>query len=276
MEKVDLPQWASDGTSDIRSDRFADLSKTLDVTISALSTADRLAAGVYGPAVMDELLRLYGRARDLVRTLLTMSRAHLDVNPTDGDIVSVRSRLFARRAELERGAKNVLAALVALPKPGDDPETDRHYETYSELLDWKKVVTSLDPVWEKKNENAAWLYDAMTPLHAMHTHLTSTMALEVEASGRHVRRQSFGMSLIVLRNSDDWVLRRSTFEAMNAWFASHANAFADLLNAICGVRVGLWKTTGASFPDIHLRHERTSPETYRALWQAVDLSLIHI
>ena len=104
MERLNLPKWASDGTSDVQSPLFSDLAKTLDMTISALAAANRLAPDVPGPSATDEMLRLYGRGRDLIRTLLTICRAHLGLNPTDGASVAARSRLLARREELDRAA----------------------------------------------------------------------------------------------------------------------------------------------------------------------------
>lgn len=273
MERLNLPKWASDGTSDVQSPLFSDLAKTLDMTISALAAANRLAPDVPGPSATDEMLRLYGRGRDLIRTLLTICRAHLGLNPTDGASVAARSRLLARREELDRAAARALAAVRAMPEPGSDAEADRHYDTYPEIRRWKLYVSTLPTSSWKEFSGASLMREAMTPLYALHTHMTSTMSLAAEDSGRHVRRQSFGMSLSILRNGDDPVLRRTTFEAMNAWFASHANAFADLLNAISGLRVAIWRASGAHFPEVHLQKERTSVEAYRAMLNALDEAL---
>ena len=276
MERFDLPKWLPDGASDVQSPLFEDLAKTLDMTISALAAANRLAPDAPGPSATEEMLRLYGRGRDLIRTLLTICRAHLGLNPTDGASVAARSRLLARREELDRAAAKVFAAVRALPEPGSDAEADRNYDVYPEIRRWKLYVLTLPPTLSKERVGAALVREAMTPLYALHTHMTSTMSLSVEDSGRHVRRQSFGMSLSILRNSDDPVLRRTTFEAMNAWFASHANAFADLLNAISGLRVAIWRESGEGFPEVHLHRERTSVESYRAMLAALDDALPEI
>lgn len=84
MERLNLPKWASDGTSDVQSPLFSDLAKTLDMTISALAAANRLAPDVPGPSATDEMLRLYGRGRDLIRTLLTISTAR-----TLGEVMAI-------------------------------------------------------------------------------------------------------------------------------------------------------------------------------------------
>lgn len=273
MRDTELPRWTVNGTSDVKSDVFRDLSQTLDMTTSSLSAALRMAGDHPGPAAVDEMLHLYGRGSDLVRTLLTICRAHQGVNAADGASVAARSRLLARKAELDAAGRRVLSIVRALPNPGEDLEADRTYETYPEILSWKRASESLGSVWEEKVSGVSYLHEVMTPLYALHTHMTSTMSIEVEATGHHPRRQSYGLSLAVLRNSDDPILRRTTFESMNAWFASHANAFADVLNAISGLRVALWKEAGLRFPEVHLKRERTSPEAYRAMLTAIDEAL---
>lgn len=78
------------------------------------------------------------------------------------------------------------------------------------------------------------------------------MALNVKDSDGHSRIQGFGASIAVLKNADDPVLRRTTFEAMNAWFASHSPSFLDVLNAHTGFHLALLKLAGEElFPYGH-------------------------
>lgn len=137
------------------------------MTISALAAANRLAPDVPGPSATDEMLRLYGRGRDLIRTLLTICRAHLGLNPTDGASVAARSRLLARREELDRAAVRALAAVRAMPEPGSDAEADRHYDTYPEIRRWKLYVSTLPTSSWKEFSGASLMREAMTPLEVV-------------------------------------------------------------------------------------------------------------
>ena len=102
------------------------------------------------------------------------------------------------------------------------------------------------------------------------------MALNVKDSDGHSRIQGFGASIAVLKNADDPVLRRTTFEAMNAWFASHSPSFLDVLNAHTGFHLALLKLAGEELFPYVMRSERMDLRVYRALFDALEARLPRI
>ena len=268
-----LPVWADDGASDAASRTSAGLSSSLDVTLAALEAAAGAAGG--SPEAAPELLRLFARGLDLAKTLRTICRAHLSVAPADTAAVRARSGVARREAALINAVKPVFAALDNLER--SDPLFDAH----PELRLWMKArrlrgsIAALLPPGE-----AAFAQDVSTavlePVRALHTHLTSTMALVVKDSDGHPRTQGFGASVAVLKNADDPVLRRTTYEAMNAWFASHSSGFLDVLNAHTGFNLLLLGRAGRKPLPFALETEGLTEEIYDALFRALEEKLPEI
>lgn len=268
-----IPVWADDGASDVSSGTFAGLSSSLEVTLTALQGAAAAAAG--RPDAAPELLRLFARGLDLARTLRTICRAHLAVSPADTAAVRARSLAARREAALLDAVKPVFQALDRLE------HADPLFAAHPELRLWLKArrlrgsLTALLPPAE-----AAFAEDVsaavLEPVRALHTHLTSTMALLVKDADGHARTQGFGASVAVLKNADDPVLRRTTFEAMNAWFASHSSGFLDVLNAHTGFTLVLLGRTGGSPLSWALETEGLDERIYDALFRALEEKLPEI
>lgn len=277
--------------SDVSGVVFTEMADRLTVQSSAFEAAAgallcRPGEMPVRPVLLLEVLMLYGRALDAARTLLTIARSHLALNAADGLANAARSRVARQVRRLDEVAAPLLRLLAQI-----DENEGAHGLTAEERPAWDAWrleaearglgagSTAGDP---KSTEVVSKLVDAMStdvfePLLSLHTHLTSTMSVEVTTSEGAMRSQSFGMSVAVLKSSDDPVLRRSTFEAMNSWMASHASSFADLLNAVTGFRLQRAGAFGTEPLDelclAAFRRERTPVDVFRAMMTAVDESL---
>ena len=268
-----LPSWADDGAANVRSAKFQELSFSLDVTLGALAGATVAAAE--RPGTYPEVLQLFARGQDLVKTLRTICRAHLGLSAADTAAVKARGDIGHKAAELNKLVEPIFRDLAE--RASNDPIFSAH----PELRLWKEARrlrgTILDDLPPDKvafaNDVSA---SVLEPVRALHTHLTSTMALNVKDSDGHSRIQGFGASIAVLKNADDPVLRRTTFEAMNAWFASHSPSFLDVLNAHTGFHLALLKLAGEELFPYVMRSERMDLRVYRALFNALEARLPRI
>lgn len=226
--------------------------------------------------LLEEALELYGKTTDGATTLMTLARERLALNASDGSIASARSRIAKRARRIEARAKPLFERLRTMPL--DSPRL--RGEARRALRAWRLRAESsrsgAHRVAPPLKEFATSLEsDVFEPLLALHTHLTSTCSIEVSTAEGHERSQSFGTSVAVLKSSDDPVLRRTTFEALNSWMASHASSFADLLNAVTGFRVKLVEADedvrlAGDVYGAALRMQRTEREIFVAMTEALD------
>ena len=286
-----IPTWPAGGSTDVCGLEFQSLRSSLVVVASALHGVCALES--FEPAMMTEALRLYGRGLDLAKTLRTLCRAHLGLKSTDTNAVSERAEAARIEAAMTANMRRVFEALLALP------ETDPHFTRNEPLALWRAALLrrrATSPYEQLPPRTAAFAQDVaesvMGPVRALHTHLTSTMALEVKASDGIPRTQGFGASIAVLKNADDPMLRRTTFEAMNAWLASHAASFLDVLNAHTGFRAAVLRQSAAteqcsdrtentdrSAPDLFavaMKAARMDPMICAAMFDAIEAELPRI
>ena len=271
---------------DVRSNAFLDLRSQLEVVVAGLEgmaasscqpldSNDTCPAARLPPAALLEAFRLYGRGLDLVRTLKTICRAHLGLNASDTTAVSARSDVSAIGLRLDRSGKRLFRMLEALnaeaEAEGESPKLPAELDLWLQVRDAKAPLLTLDD----RSAIFASAVDSnvVSPIGALHTHLTSTMAVEVRTADGRTRTQGFGASVAVLKNADDPVLRETTFRAMNGWLAAHAACFLDVLNAITGFRITLERHAGETLLEGSLRKDRMDLRVYNAMFDALEEKL---
>ena len=164
-----LPSWADDGAANVRSAKFQELSFSLDVTLGALAGAT--AAAAERPGTYPEVLQLFARGQDLVKTLRTICRAHLGLSAADTAAVKARGDIGHKAAELNKLVEPIFHDLAG--RASNDPIFSAH----PELRLWKEARrlrgTILDDLPPDKvsfaNDVSA---SVLEPVRALHTHLT--------------------------------------------------------------------------------------------------------
>lgn len=84
------------------------------------------------------------------------------------------------------------------------------------------------------------------------------MKLRVPSEDGHLLNMSYTQATALIKTSDDTRLRRAVFGLYSAWFAEHAPAFADLLNALLGWKLYEADSRGQDFMMHSPRDERLS------------------
>lgn len=112
-----LPSWADDGAANVRSAKFQELSFSLDVTLGALAGAT--AAAAERPGTYPEVLQLFARGQDLVKTLRTICRAHLGLSAADTAAVKARGDIGHKAAELNKLVEPIFRDLAE--RASNDP-----------------------------------------------------------------------------------------------------------------------------------------------------------
>lgn len=107
-----LPSWADDGAANVRSAKFQELSFSLDVTLGALAGAT--AAAAERPGTYPEVLQLFARGQDLVKTLRTICRAHLGLSAADTAAVKARGDIGHKAAELNKLVEPIFRDLLSV------------------------------------------------------------------------------------------------------------------------------------------------------------------
>lgn len=107
-----LPSWADDGAANVRSAKFQELSFSLDVTLGALAGAT--AAAAERPGTYPEVLQLFARGQDLVKTLRTICRAHLGLSAADTAAVKARGDIGHKAAELNKLVEPIFAIWLSV------------------------------------------------------------------------------------------------------------------------------------------------------------------
>lgn len=267
-----LPQWPHASTSSVRSENFQALLSSLCMVKNAIAATVPKDPAELTPDAANETLRLYGRAYDLGTSLLTLCRAHTGLSPTATDTGAARAEVLGILVEIRNHAEPAFQVIRNLV--GNEPVFART----PELKIWKRIFDS-EPSLADGLPSALSSYTAeleatlLSPLSNLFTHLMSPMALEVRTQSGEIRTQGFGSSIAVMKTSDDPELRRTTFNAMNAWLASHGSAIADLLNAITGFRITVLKAADADLLERATRSERVSLQSYRAMFDAIEMRL---
>ena len=258
---------------DVRSRAFLDLRSQLEIVVAALEGVACAAnphgeKAVLSAAALQEAFRLYGRGLDLVRTLKTICRAHLGLNAAGTTAVSARSDVSAIALRLDRSGKKLFLMLESAEDPAALP---------AELRLWSQAKLDTAPAVELEDAVSVFAEEmrsrVLNAVSALHTHLTSTMAAEVRTGDGRLRIQGFGASVAVLKNSDDPVLRETTFRALNGWLAAHAAPFLDALNAITGFRITLERHSSETLLEGSLRKDRTDLRVYNAMFDALEEAL---
>lgn len=103
------------------------------------------------------------------------------------------------------------------------------------------------------------------PLTASYEHLLRLLTPEVRTEEGLTRRLSFAQCLIQFRSTPEREMRRRIFEGLNRQAAVLAPSFADLLNSIEGVRLLMYRHTGADFRRTPFAHADVS----FAAWEAM-------
>lgn len=119
-----LPSWADDGAANVRSAKFQELSFSLDVTLGALAGAT--AAAAERPGTYPEVLQLFARGQDLVKTLRTICRAHLGLSAADTAAVKARGDIGHKAAELNKLVEPIFRDLAE--RASNDPIFSAHPE----------------------------------------------------------------------------------------------------------------------------------------------------
>ena len=218
-----------------------------------------------------EAYRLYGQGQDLARTLRTICRTSLQLNTAETSSEGVRSAVMELLMRLERTGAVLHSALEKLAARDPDLGVKRELRLWLSVQREKRLGLPAEPAMNALTREFA--SRVMSPIANMHAHLTSTMAIEVRGSDGLSSVQGFSSSLAALKNSDDPVLRRSTFVAMNAWLASHGASFLDIINANTGFRTLMAEQLGENILESELRRERMQREIYDAMFAALETAL---
>lgn len=261
----------NDTLSDVTGTEFQGFLAQFRLIVSALEAVvggeNAMLPQTSAPALL-EALRLYGRGLDLLRTLKTICRAHLGMNASDTNAGSARSTVNALGLRLENAALPLFDALERLAL------TDPEFAGEPELKLWHSVAGREmkndrfeEPLESFVQETAS---QVISPIASLYSHLTSTMAVEVRASDGRTRIQGFSTSVAVLKSADDPILRRTTFESMNAWLASHSASFLDVINAMAGFRTAVLKRKKSASFEALLKDERTDIRVYHAMFDALE------
>lgn len=247
----------------------------LRMTAAALKgiAAEGFAAenGAISIAALLEAYRLYGQGEDLARTLRTICRTSLQLNAAETSSEGVRSAVMELLMRLEKAGSVLHSALERLALEDPDLGGSRELQLWLSVQREKRFGLPAEPAMNAFTREFA--SRVMSPIANMYAHLTSTMAIEVRGSDGLSSVQGVSSSLAALKNSDDPVLRRSTFVAMNAWLASHGASFLDVINANTGFRTLLADQLGENILESELRRERMKKEIYDAMFSSIETAL---
>lgn len=209
------------------------------------------------------MLSLFTSAMKNLVSLKTLCRAAESVSPASSAAADFRQRVVDCEKALE-GLAGLCAdssslSLVIHTQP--DAET----LAYRTFLAHQKAAQSQSPLRAKILPTVSGLYR-----HAM-----STMRLSLTTSTRQTLTVSYSQAVQILKSATDPVLRKSAFQATNAWCAERSTQFADILNLTLATNLDRLSPTETL--STHLSHaltnERISRRTYEALFTALESSL---
>lgn len=267
----------SDELSDVHSREFASLLSQLRTTAAAFKGAaieasgsiarNRAEADAETIGSLEAAFSLYGRCKDLVRTLLTICRTHLGLNGADTSALTAKTTVASIARAVKRDAEPLFSALCSIERIAPD------FGGSAELVRWTAHAHALLSDPEHRTEIECLKAEVVMPAAAVYTHLTATMTAEISGSDGRIRRAGFGECSAMLKNADDPALRRTSFLALNAWFAAHAPCFLDALNAVLGFRICVFGKDPGAVLRHSLSRERTDPKILEAMLNALDAHL---
>lgn len=251
-----LPAWNRSAVPALGIDEFQNEIERLEARVIALeAVAARRPAG---SAALSEVVLMTDAARDLAQSLKTVCRARQSINVTDTLANAWRVGVNRLNVRLEKAAEQISEAVYALP---EDARREPPLSVWcSTFLNAPKRPSPL-------------MAAMVLPLSAQHAHLTSTMKLRVPSEDGHLLNMSYTQATALIKTSDDTRLRRAVFGLYSAWFAEHAPAFADLLNALLGWKLYEADSRGQDFMMHSLAIERLSPAAYEAMTRALGARL---
>ncbi len=264
-----------DPLADVSSEAFAGLLEKLLFQTELLETVAKRAEDrneALSPSTLSEALDIYGRGIDLVRTLKTVCRLHLGLNTSDTTAVAARSQANALSLRLEKAVEPLFDALEKSTPQGRDAAKDDALRLWARTRRENVTFRENKELRAYTNEIAS---SVISPIAALHAHLTSTMSIEAMGEDGRTRALGFGTAVSVLKNDDDPMMRQTTFKSFNAWLASHAASFLDVLNAMGGFRWAIFKRSAPSGEvfNLILKSERTDRAVYDAMFEAISEAL---
>lgn len=209
------------------------------------------------------VLNLFTTAmRDLI-SLKTLCRAKESMSPQSSVAATFRCHL----ASIERGlealasqlysVEDVVKALKALPE-----------------MDYRALSTCALNASERSKTSPLRQRIAPT-ISSLHRHTMSAMRLSVYNNRKETVTVSYSQAVQILKSSTDAALRKSTFQAFNAWCAARSTQLADILNLTLATnldRLDLEQPVDTLFTRA-LGKERISRNTYEALFAGLDAAL---
>ena len=209
------------------------------------------------------VLNLFTTAmRDLV-SLKTLCRAKESMNPQSSVAAAFRGHLVSIERNLETLASQLLSVEAVVTTLRSLPEMDYR-------------VLNTFALNASERSKASPLRQRISPtISSLHRHTMSAMRLSVYNSRKEAVTVSYSQAVQILKSSTDATLRKSTFQAFNAWCAARSTQLTDILNLTLATnldRLDLEQPVDTLFTRAFGK-ERISRNTYEALFAGLDATL---
>lgn len=258
-----LPAWDRTGLFDINGTVFQGLKRQLLTVTRIVNALCEHTDTSY--ETTSELATQIDRARIMLWTLLTACRASRSLSAFDAAVLSEQNDLLLISSDLNKAASICITSIRKFP----DDSRVRHFPHIQQWL-----------ISEKANGLESFDYSILhrniyEPLSNLYRHIRSRMVISVDNSALWSESVNYSLSQAVgiMKNSDDPILRKKTFCAMNSWFSERGAIFADLINAISGYREEVSRICGEGSFSYFIRSEQIKIETLQAMNAAVKDAL---
>ena len=257
------PEWTMDDAygslTDERWTRSGERLVTLTKTLAGLTV---------GRDTLREALTIYEEAVTIQSSMACFAKCLGAKDATDAAAAAESDRLGVLGSELERAAAPLMEMLISLEEDDslwqEKPFSHWRFVIRERCGNWHGRLTQTDASLVAAVETRNFL-----PLGNLHKSLQKLVDFEAtNAAGEPVRIRAAKM-VAVLKGDPDGALRRSVGEAMDGWYARHADLYAGLLNQLHGIRLTCFERAGADPLEVSLAQNRMSRGALEAIRTAI-------
>lgn len=196
-----------------------------------------------GDEALPAALAHYEKAFDLISSLQAFCRCLSSQNIYDNRVPPVNSYLQSLLSILEQTVEPLFVHLQCLP-------TDSALWLQPALRPWYFRTQEKRTAWQNGlNANMTKLINQLAgrsfyPLNAQFMRLNRRLSVVASTQDGIEKQQALSQCLGVMKGAPDPSLRQSTFAGMNAFYQSHADQYADVLNQLQGFRLVQFQIAG--------------------------------